>query len=200
MNKSMGINSKVDERLRNAIADFSKITADEALSEFLALIDLGCDQAFSFVGNIYECGGRNVGRDYAKARFYYEKSVETVGSVAAYLGLIRLYYYGLGVESDYKKAFEYCCNLSEKTDDPYANFYLGRMYMDGCFVAKDLEKAMHYFKRSWGKGYVFGLTYLGICFQKKGRNVRGWVIRMKAGLSAYRIARKDIGDWRIRQL
>lgn len=191
---------KISKRLNGAMSLFSRDTADEALSEFLDLIDLGCDEAFSFVGNLYECGGRNVRRDYLKARFYYEQSIERVGSVAAYLGLIRIYYYGLGVECDYRKAFEYCSILANEENDPYANFYLGKMYMGGLYVDENIKEAMVYFDRSWGGGYVFGLTYLGLCSQKDGRLFKGWIYRLRAAYHAYKIGRRNIRDPRIREL
>ncbi len=186
--------------LQKAMDLFSRNTADLALAEFTKLIDQGYDEAFSFVGNLYECGGRNVECDYSKAKFYYEQSVERTGAVAGYLGLIRIYYYGLGVERDCCKALEYCTVLSEEVDHPYANFYIGMMYMEGCCVEKDVEKSKEYFKKAWKEGYVFGLTYLGIANQKTGHNLRGWLYRIKAGILAFMIGRKNIKDARIREL
>ena len=189
-----------NESIRKAIDLFGRDTADLALAEFKILIDQGYDEAFSLVGNLYECGGRNVECDYAKARFYYEQSVERVGAVAAYLGLIRIYYYGLGVERDCCKAIEYCKFLAKEADHPYANFYIGRMYMEGCCMDKDLERSKEFFKKAWDRGHVFGLTYLGIVEQKTGHRLRGWLYRIKAGILAFRIGRKNINDARIREL
>lgn len=192
--------SSENEKLRKAMELFSHGTADLALAEFTKLIDQGYDEAFSFVGNLYECGGRNIERDYSKAKFYYEQSIERIGAVAAYLGLIRIYYYGLGVERDCCKALEYCTVLAEEADHPYANFYIGKMYMEGCCVKKDIEKSKEFFKKAWERDYVFGLTYLGIANQKSGHKLRGWLYRIKAGILAFRIGRKNINDGRIREL
>lgn len=192
--------SSGDEDLQKAMDLFSHDSADQALAEFVKLIDQGNDEAFSFVGNLYESGGRNVERDYSKAKFYYEQSVERVGAVAAYLGLVRIYYYGLGVERDCCKAFEYCTVLAEEADHPYANFFIGRMYMEGCCVDKNIEKSKEFFKKAWDQDYVFGLTYLGIAEQKSGYMLRGWMCRIKAGILAFRIGRKNINDARIREL
>ncbi len=200
MNNIVEFPSSENEKLRKAMDLFGRDTADLALAEFMKLIDQGYDEAFSFVGNLYECGGRNVESDYSKARFYYEQSVERVGAVAAYLGLIRIYYYGLGVERDCCKAFEYCTLLLEEADHPYANFYMGKMYMEGCCVDKDIEKSKEFFERAWRSDYVFGLTYLGIAEQKSGHKLLGWLYRIKAGILAFRISRKNINDARIREL
>ena len=184
--------------LQNAIDLFDRGTADLALAEFTKLIDQGHDEAFSFLGNLYEVGGRGVDRDYAKAKFYYEKAVERTGAVAAYLGLIRIYYYGFGVQKDCCKALEYCRILAEEIENPYANLYIGKMYMDGCCTEKNLEASKEYFKKAWNAGYVFGLTYLGLAEQADGHKLRGWLLRLRAGILAFRIARKDSADPRIR--
>ena len=151
-----------NNKLKNAIINFGIETADTALREFINLIDDGCDEAYAFVGAIYECGGKNVNQDYEKALFYYEQSVERYGAVEAYLGLVRIYYYGLGVVRDYCRAFEYCTTLIEETDNMYANYMIGKMSKDGYCVEKDPNKAKEYFTKAWRLGYVFGLTNLGL--------------------------------------
>lgn len=189
-----------NKQLEEALQIFGTNEADIALNKFKKLIDDGCDEAYAFVGAIYEVGGNNVNKDYDKARFYYEQSVERFGATEAYLGLVRIYYYGKGVEKDYCKAFEYCAILSEDADNVYGNFLIGKMYMDGHCVDKDLDKAKEYFKKSWDKGYVFGLTYLGLLEQHIGNNVKGWIYRIKAGFIGYKIARKNISDPSIREI
>lgn len=188
------------EKVQKAIDLFTNDTAGLALTEFNKLIDQGYDEAFSFVGNIYECGGKDVECDYEKARFYYEQSLERTGSVAAYLGLIRIYYYGLGIEKDCCKALEYCSILVEEINHPHANFFIGKMYMEGCCVEQNLDQAKEYFMNAWEQGYVFGLTYIALIEQKSGYKFRAWIKRARAGLTAYNIGRKNINDPRIREL
>lgn len=188
-----------NQKIQNAINNFGIEAADTALREFIKLIDDGCDEAYAFVGAIYECGGENVNQDYEKALFYYEQSVERYGAVEAYLGLVRIYYYGLGVERDCCKAFEYCTTLVEETDNMYANYVIGKMYMDGCCVEKDSSKAKEYFTKAWESGYVFGLTSLGLLEQSLGNIVKGWYLRIKAGFIAFMIARENVDDRRIRE-
>lgn len=202
MSNILDFPSTEDKRLKKAMRLFSRDTADQALDEFIKLIDQGCDEAYSFVGNLYECGGHNLACDYAKAKFYYEQSVERVGSLAAYLGLVRIYYYGLGVERDCCKALEYCKILVEDDDedDHRINFYTGKIYMEGCCGRQDVEKSKDYFRKAWNRGYVFGLTYLGMAEQKTGHYLRGWLYRIKAGVLAYWIGRDNINDPRIREI
>lgn len=200
MNNIANFPKTKNKKIAEAVEIFGHNTADTALVEFKKLIDEGCDEAFAFVGAIYEYGGKNINHDYVKAKFYYDQSVERFGAVEAYLGLIRIYYYGLGVEKDFCKAFEYCSILVEEKNNPYANFLIGKMYMEGCCVDKDLERSKEYYKKAWENGYVFGLTYLGILEQRMGHKFRGWLMRIKAGFLCFMIARKNINDPKIREI
>jgi len=198
-NKILDFPETKNQKIKNAIEIFRAESTDIALNAFIKLIDEGCDEAFAFVGAIYEYGGKNVSRDYEKALFYYEQSVERYGAVEAYLGLVRIYYHGLGVERDCCKALEYCTPLVEDANNMYANYVIGKMYMDGCCVEKAPTKAKEYFMRAWKSGYVFGLTNLGLLEQSVGNVIKGWYFRIKAGLVTFMIARKDINDRRIRE-
>lgn len=189
-----------NEKILEAIDCFGHDNADIALKKFLNLIDDGCYEASAFVGAIYEYGGEGVNRDYIKARFYYEQSVECFGAVEAYLGLIRIYYYGLGIVNDYCKALNLCEILLEENDNKFACFIKGKMYLYGYCVARDFNKSEEYFKRAWEQGYVFGLTYLGILEQYKGNKLKGLILKIKAGFRAFIIARKNINDSRIREI
>lgn len=200
MENSDWFRATVDSKLQKAIDNFDVNNAGASLSEFLTLLDEGYDLAYSFLGNIYEFGGANLDKDYIKARFYYEQCVERRGSVSAYLGLTRIYFYGLGVERDCCKALEYSKVISEELDDPFAHYFLGRIFMDGCCDGKDIVKAKVFFKKSWGLGYVMGLSYLGIAEQQSGNFILGMYYRFKAGVLALRIIAKDPNDIRVRIL
>lgn len=189
-----------NQKLQDAIDCFSSESASIALDKFIRLIDEGINESYVFVGAIFEFGGKDVEKDYDKARFYYEQSIERFGAVEAYLGLARIYYHGLGIEPDYCKALEYCEIVAEESDNMYANFMIGKIHMDGLCVEQDLDKAKTYFKRSSDSGYVFGMTYLGLLEQNMGNRIRGWFYRMKAGIIAFFIARKDINSPRIREI
>lgn len=200
MNNILNFPKTNNQKILEAIKIFSHDNADIALEAFIKLIDEDCDEAYAFVGAIYEFGGKMVEKDYIKARFYYEQSVERFGAVEAYLGLIRIYYYGLGTSKDCCKVLEYCMILVEDKDDAYANYFIGQLYLDGCCVNKDLIKAKKYFMKAWERGYVFGLTKLGVVEQNIGNNFKGWLLRIKAGFIAYMIAKRKLDDPRIREM
>ena len=185
----------MDERFRQpfteAVALVEHKTADQALSRLIHLADEGCIEALSFIGAIYEFGGANVLKDYELARRYYERSVDEFGAVEGYLGLIRIYLKGLGVEKDFFKVRGYAEKLRGATGNPLASFYLGLTFMHDRSGKENLEMARECFREAWGKGYVYGLTYLGIIEQKSGCYVKGFLMRAKAGLLAF-----FISSWR----
>lgn len=186
--------------LEDAIKLFHPDTADLALRKFLALSESGCDEALSFVGDLYFHGGQGVAQNVERAKEFYEAAIEANGSVAAYLGLIKMYFNGLGVEQDYCQAYELCGFLVKEIDHPYAHFYLGRMYMNGLCVDVDFSRARNHFETSWSHGYVFALTELGFLDKKSGHLLRSLFYRIKAAAVAYFIAVKNPKDHRVREL
>ncbi|WP_152208403.1 tetratricopeptide repeat protein [Marinobacter changyiensis] len=190
----------IDRSLDNAVSNFEKGNLLVAFDELEVLAEEGVEESYSFLGNIYEHGLDEGGPDYERANYWYEKSLDTVGSVAAYLGLIRINYYGLGEFSDYRKAFCLSRELSEEKKHPYAYFFIGKMFLHGKGVEKDLNRAFLYFEKSWCKGYVFGMTYMGITAQEQGKWFKSWRYRLKAACYAYRISLMDKKSQRIREL
>jgi len=91
-----------------------------ALNELLSLAEEGCNEALSYIGSIYELGGENVDRDYDKAKYYYEKSIQRFGSVAAYLGLVRIHFNSSGSNHDCHKTLRYCETIAESIGHPEA--------------------------------------------------------------------------------
>lgn len=194
------MDNHLSELLNDAITDFEKGKLSVAFHKFDLLANNGVEESYSFLGNMHEFGVSDSGPDYELARYWYEKSLDTVGSVAAYLGLIRIHYYGLGGFKDYRKAFCLSRELSEEKEHPYAYFFIGKMFLHGKGVAKDLDRAFFYFEKSWCKGYVFGLTYMGIAAQKQGKWLKSGWCRLKAAFYAYRISLMDKRSQRIREL
>ena len=191
--------ANLEQRLQFALDDMTKGNHFDAFKKFIALIDEGCAAAYGFVGAYYDLGAPGIEKDYEKARFYYDRDIEQYGSREAYLGLARLYYFGRGVDRDYCKAFEYYEMVVEEAEhNGVAYLMLGQMYQHGQCVEKNFQKAKECYEKAWQKDYVLGLTYLGKLEQEMGHPVKGWLHRLKAGLVAYKIARKDPHDSRFR--
>lgn len=170
----------------------------EALEDFMSLIDEGCKDAYFFAGCIYEEGGGGVNKDLGTARFYYQKAIEEAGTVEAYLGLGKFYYFGMGVQQDYHQAFSYYSVVDEDIDNAIAQLMLGRMYRHGHGVQKDLKKARDYYGRAIAKGNVYALRELASVETEEGNWLRGAWLRVKAGLMAFGIGRKNMRDVRLR--
>ena len=189
-----------EQRLQSALDDQAKGDCSGALKQFIELIDGGCPEAYAFAGVIYEIGCPGVKKDYEKARFYYERAIEQLVSVEAYLGLGRIYYFGRGVDPDYCKAFEYYDLVAkEAKDNGIAYLMLGRMYQHGQCVEKDLQKAKECYENAWRKGYILGLTDLGLLEQEAGHYFKGWFYRLKAGFIGLIVSiRNPREKWRFR--
>jgi len=187
-----------EESLQEAILLLHAGDIKRALQKFIKLIDHGCDEAYLFAASIYEIGGPDVPQDYEKAIFYYQKNIETFGSVEAHLGLARCYYFGRGVTKDYCKAFDHYSAVEREKRNAVAYLMLGRMYQYGQCVKRDVIKAKVYFKKAYDLGYPMGLACLGFLEQESGNYIRGLYLRVKAGVLGYRIALRDRQDPRLR--
>lgn len=164
------------------------------LPEVMALIELGCDEAYYFAGCIYEEGGTEVKSDLEKALFYYQKSVSEYGYVEGYLALGRFYYYGIGVPKDYKKAFEYFSTVAESEDNPIANMMLGMLHQYGLGVDKSLNIAKDYYEKAVLKGNVYAIQKLAFLEEELGHRIKGLWLRLRAGITAYSVGRKNMKD------
>jgi TPR repeat protein len=169
-----------------------------ALSNFVTLIDQGNDEAYLFAAYIYEEGGNGVEQNFEKALFYYKKAAEEFGAVEGYLGAARCYYFGKGAPRDYGQAFRYYSAVERETDNAIAFHMLGKMYQYGQGIPKDLSIARSYFRKASEKGYVMGLVSVGQLEQEEGNLFRGWLLRIRGGILAFKIALKDRQDSRLR--
>ena len=86
-------------------------------------------------------------QDFEQAFKLYKKAQEIEKTYP--LALALCYYYGIGIIEDRNKAMEIFLNISNdnmtyQCDIDEANFYLGKIYLEGEIVAKSLEKARYY--------------------------------------------------------
>lgn len=189
----------VGSRLEAAIRAFdSGDNTKELYEEFIDLIDNGCKEANYYVGCMYEDGTNGMQKNPAHAFFYYTQSVDGFGYVEGYLALARLYYHGVGVPQNYEQAFAYYDHVAQKKEHPVACFMLGRMYQYGTGPKKNLKLARAWYLRSIAQGNVYGMLNLANLEFEEGRLLRSLWLRIKAGLYAFWIARKQPHDARLR--
>ena len=72
---------------------------------------------------------------------------------------------GIGIEQDYKKAFEYYEKAVQKN---FALAYnnLGNMYKEGNYVEKNLEKALIYIQKAASNNEKYGMTNLAGMYEE----------------------------------
>ena len=124
------------------------------------------DSAFQYGYYLYNGIGTAV--DKAKAfnifsRCNEEKAKKNFPLYFYYMGLC--YYYGHGTNIDYKKAYEYFLEGSNR--DIYECYmYLGFIYYEGNGATKNYRAAFDYFKKALDHGYTLSYHYLGLIYQK----------------------------------
>lgn len=113
--------------------------------------DLGHSHSQWILGSAYEGGEYGLSQDYVKAREWYEKSADKPGfNTSAMNSLGKMYYEGLGVEKNYRKAldhYRWCCMWEAargRQGWKGVSSYLGmaKIFAKGGFgVQKDTAKA-----------------------------------------------------------
>ncbi|MBL8517905.1 MAG: sel1 repeat family protein [Betaproteobacteria bacterium] len=186
-------------RYRVALDEYDRGHHKESLRLACALIDQGFNHANALAGAIYEDGRHGVNEDFEKARFYFERAVETVGSVEGWLGLGRMYFFGKGVPKDLELAAKYYEAVDEDTDSAVAQLMLGRIYGDALGPLYNPEKAREYLRRSAQNGNVFASTYWALLERNQGNWFLGGWLRLRAATLALLISKRDPTDPRLRQ-
>ena len=111
--------------------------------------NLSAEELF-YLGQDYSKGQNGKPQNYAKARYYYEKSA-AMGNMYAINDLGYMYLFGQGVAVDYAKAlerFEQAAGMG----NPYSVNNLGYMYENALGVARDYQKALKYYQKAVDMG------------------------------------------------
>lgn len=114
------------------------------------------------LGFLYYTGRGSVGRDFAKAAYWYRKAAEQGNAEAQYfLGL--MYYRGQGISQDFTKA-AYWYRKAAKQGNAKAQYPLGKMYYLGRGVSRNFVLATQWYSKAAEQGiidaqYVTGVMY-----------------------------------------
>ena len=95
------------------------------------------------------------------AEQYEEKNLNSVAEEQLYKGLD--FFYGEGVEQDFKKAFD-CFTRSALYGNVDAQWALGECYYEGYGVDIDLSTAVEWYRKSAVSGNAEGQWHLGYCY------------------------------------
>ncbi len=101
---------------------------------------------------------------YEEAHHYYLSAVEA-GSSSAYGGLVEMYKFGLGVESDKEQAAQYAREGALLGNAPL-RLVLGNFYKQGWGVPKSFTEARRWFEIASYSGYNSALTALGDIYRR----------------------------------
>jgi hypothetical protein len=170
----------------------------DLLNTFISLLDEGYDEANYFIGCIYETGEEGVTKDLDKAIFYYNQAIENVGDVESYLALARIYFYGLNVQVDYEKAFKFYSLVESESNVAISSYMLGKFFMEGLYVDKDLNRAKELFQNAINLGNVYAIRSMADLEKHKGNHFKSAKLKLQAGLKAFLIAIKNPKDIRLR--
>lgn len=184
---------------QSAVETYGRGKYGEALAQCVQLIDNGYGHANTLAGAIYEKGGAGVTQDFEKALFYYQKAVDDVGAVEAWLALGRFYYFGKGTKKDHRRSFEMYSAVDEDTGNPIAWLMLGRLYREGVGIEKNLAKSREYLEMAADRGYVFAFTHLSQLESECGNYLKSIWLRCKAVYLAIRISHANPRDPKLRR-
>ena len=176
-----------DARFTAALAALQNGDVETARREATSLVDEGYDHAYTLLGRTYEKRAPgDAPADTSKALFYYLMGVDTAGAVESWLGLARLFYLGIGVEQDRRKAFAYYSTVVEESENGLAHLMIGKMYLDGDGVEQNLALAEKHLMIAREKHYVFAYSYLGtVCFRRK-QYLQGVWNRLQAAFKTFK--------------
>jgi len=175
--------------------DDSQFLADE----FRLLAESGLAEANFYLGYMYENGSNGLLKDIPLALEQYELAATKIGLLDAYMAQARLFYHGNGgIQKDVCKAKNVYEQIKDYNQNPIACFMLGRIYQYGEGVEKDLSKAEKLYKMAIEQGYVYGMLNLGMLYAEKKMHFSNLVMRVRAGLQTFQIARKNPRDIRLR--
>jgi len=189
--------SSFKERWEKAVNTFNSGDIAGALYLFKRLSEEGVEPAYAEVGKIYEFGGEGVEQDYKKALKWFIRALDEVQAVEGCLGIARIYYFGKGVPVNYDKAFEYYSML-EGTNDPTAQFVLGKMHHLGQGTPVDIEKAKHYYGLASDQGSFHARRNLGLLYAQNGHFFKGAWLWLKSAIYSLKIVLKNPNDSRLR--
>ncbi len=193
-------NSRLDDRWEIVKKTYNNGDMAGALYLLRKMADEGvAPTAFAAIGNIYEVGGGGVEQDSKKAKHWFHRAICEANDIDGYFGMARLYYFGLGVDINYKKVLEYYQFIEEESvkPEPFVYCAIGRMYQLGQGVDINFGIAKKYYQEGIALGSVQALAALGRLEIQSGNIFLGCYLRIKATLQAVSIFIKNKSDRRL---
>ena len=164
----------------------------EALFLFRRMVMDNRYSALVEIGNIYEMPScENIDQNFEKAAAFYRKSIVKADDVYGYRALGRLYYFGVGVEQNFKKAFELFTEAS-KQGCMVSDLMQARMYKFGQGVPKNINLARNSYSLAIGKGSYVALKERGWFDMQEGRLFSGLKDFLRGSYNMFKIIKSDM--------
>ena len=173
----------------------SEISFDEAISLILdfkfedardllyRMIEDGHEDAYVYLGKVYELEpDKNPILNYEKAYFYYNRAIETTGSVDAHISIAHFFSMGFLGKVDEKSAMNIYLDLVNQgfSKEGFLFWMVGARYAKGQGVKADLSFASDFLKRGWEEKHIPSLYWLGYVSCRKGKYIRGCLSCLRA--------------------
>lgn len=141
--------------IRPCLAELSPALVERA--------ELGDCNAQSYLGHAY-LSGKGIDRDFAKARYWYQRVIDQPGAdakIVAHANLVLgvLYNSGKGGEQSYTTAVQ-CFRQAAEQGYTDAHINIGLMYAKGLGVKKDYGKALYWWQLAAEKGHPTAAEYV----------------------------------------
>lgn len=181
-------------------------------------VEIDTKKAYEYYNKAYEHNKNNLDAKWRVAISYYvgkyfneknsKKAFEMMNELAnagfgkAYYYLADMYYYGDGVERDYKKAQENLEKSVIKKEFVYDSRYrLGMMYLEGKSKEIDYSKADQYFREILDENYddaYYKLAYVLEKYEKEGKEAKQYYEKIELDfcmlLIYYMLSYKDTAN------
>jgi TPR repeat protein len=180
-----------ERKFHSALLALKDGRAAQALQEARGLIDAGYLHAYTLAGAICEKGGHDLQRNLEHALFYYQKAVDEVGAVEAWLALGRIHYFGKGVDADHQKSLYYYSTVYDETKSGIAAMMLARLYSEGTGVRLDRKRAFELLREAIEKGFALASTQLAEMELREGQYGKAFVHWLQGIWRAFRLPRSD---------
>ncbi|MFW5793962.1 MAG: tetratricopeptide repeat protein [Bacillota bacterium] len=144
----------------------SKLYLEEMIFHYDELLAKQADiAALKRVASAYFEGRTFLQANYEKAYKYF-RALHEADEILGYLGLAKLYLYGLGINKNYDKALDYL-EIASSRNNTEAKYLIGEIYRHGYGVEIDFNKAKIYYLAAAEDNLVEGLINLSLLHYRK---------------------------------
>lgn len=134
----------------------------ESLHWFYLSAQNGNSEAQYMLGSFYEYG-YGIQKDMNEAIYWYELSAEK-GNKHALLNLGGMYLLGIKVAKNHDRGIELLYQAAKEQQFPEAQYKLGRLYVEGEYIQKDLAKSFYWLQLAAENGHHEASYYLSYAY------------------------------------